>query len=144
MTPLDIVNAKANEQDIATLRSQQMSLASYLYLFAEHLRNLRPCPQRGALRQAGQIRPVWTRNNEWRTRCPRASRHSSRSASWPSWQPVVKTSRWKNMLWSTQSRSLLSQLTLANTSKASCLTGGQATRPVRTPAPLPLIRGDVA
>ena len=144
MTPLDIVNAKASEQDIAALRSQQMSLAAYLYLFAEHLRNLRACPQRGALRQAGQIRPVWTQNNEWRIRCPRASRHSSRSASWPSWQPVVKTSRWKNMLWSTQSRSLLSHPTLANTSKASRLTGGQATRPVRTPAPLPLIRGDVA
>lgn len=144
MTPLDIVNAKADEQDIATLRSQQMSLAAYLYLFADHLRNLRACPQRGALRQAGQIRPVWTQINEWRTRCPRASRHSSRSALWPSWQPVVKTSRWKNMLWSTQSRSLLSQPTPASTSKASRLTGGQAARPVRTPAPLSLIRGDVA
>ncbi len=144
MTPLDIVNAKANEQDIATLRSHQMSLASYLYLFAEHLRNLRACPQRGALRQAGQIRPVWTLNNEWRTRCPRASRHSSRSASWPSWQPVVKTSRWKNMLWSTQSRSLLSQLTLANTSKALRLTGGQAARPVHTRATPSQIRRAVA
>lgn len=144
MTPLDIVNVKAGEQDIATLRSQRMSLGAYLYLFAEDLRNLRACPQRGAVRQAGQNRPVWTLNNEWRTRCPRASSHSWQSALWPWLLPVAKTSRWKNMLWSTQSRSRLSRPTPANTSKAIRLTGGQARRPVHTRATSSQIRRAVA
>jgi hypothetical protein len=144
MTPLDIVNVKAGELDIATLRSQRMSLGAYLYLFAEDLRNLRACPQRGAVRQAGQNRPVWTLNNEWRTRCPRASSHSWQSALLPWLLPVAKTSRWKNMLWSTQSRSRLSRPTPANTSKASRLTGGQAMRPVHTRATSSQIRRAVA
>jgi len=144
MTPLDIVNSQTDEQGIATLRSQRMSLAAYLYLFAEDLRNLRACPQRGAMRQAGQIRPVWTLNKEWRTRCPRASSHSWQSASWHWLQLAAKTSRLKNMLWSTQSRSRLSRPTPANTSKASRLTGEQATRPVHTRATSSQIRRAVA
>ena len=144
MAPLYLVNDHSDRQNIAALRPHKMSLAAYLYLFAADSRNLRPCRSFAAMRQAGSTYLASRQTNEWRNRCPRASSHSSRSALWPSWQPVAKTSRWKNMLWSTQSRSRLSRPTPANTSKALRLTGEQAQRPVHTRAQLSAIRGDVA
>lgn len=144
MTPLDIVDTCPQPPAVAALRSQRMSLGAYLYLFAKQSHTLRAGRQRVAKRQAGQNRPVWTFNNEWRTRCPRASNHSSQSGLLPWLQPVAKTSRWKNTLWSTLSRSPASRPTPANTSKAKRLTGEQAARPVHTRTHLSAIRGDVA
>lgn len=151
MTPLDVVSACAPAERNATLQSHQVNLGLYLYLFAEQTPILRPCHSSVAQRQAGSTRPASRQNNEWRNRCPRASRHSSRLAWWP-WLPhAVKAPQLKNTLWSTQSRSLLSQPTPANTSKALCLTGsktgGQALRPVRIShgaAPLQTNEGGVA
>lgn len=132
MIPLDVGRGTASQPVNATLRSQQMSLAAYLYLFAADSHNLRACRDVAALRQAGPFSPVLNKSNKWRTRCPRASRHSSQSVSWPLWQPVVKTRQLKNSLWLTQNRFQVSQPTPANTNKPVGKINGQAFWPVCT------------
>lgn len=132
MTPQHLAPAPDSRQTFATLRSQHISKAAYLYLFAYESGNLRACHRSVALRQAGSKDLVRVKNNEWRQRCPRASKHSWPWALLPLSELAPTPHQSKNTSWLTQSRSRLSRLTPANTSNSGLIRSGQALRPVHT------------